>query len=177
MNNPYGATFQHMYMWIFPLRQWRSASNTSHPLRVSKGVTISPSLLKALKDLIADVSVDWCYDVHRGRSALQLVVLVYSVPAPCIGSLRKTNFIMRLLTINNNVYRHHTGQRTMPLLEFLELCETQTREEERNIILHHSLCAGSVSTLVQNQTWLESEMKELCRRRVAMSIEMTGAGV
>ena len=176
MNNPYGATLQHMYMRIFLLGQWRSASNTSHPLRASKGVTVSPSLLKALKDLIADASVDWCYDVHRGRSAPQLVVLVYSVPAPCIGSLRKTNFIMRLLTINNNVYRHHTGQRIMPLLEFHELFETHSREEERNIILHHSICASSVSMLVQTQTRQESETEELCGR-VAASVESTGSGV
>lgn len=125
-------------------------SNTSHSLRVSKGATVSPSLLKAFKDVIADASVDWYNGVHMGRSALQLAVLVYSVPAPGIRSLRKSNHIMRLLTINNNVYRHHRGQRTRSLLEFLELCETHSREE-KNIILHHSLCAGSVSMLVQSQ--------------------------
>lgn len=126
-------------------------SNTSHSLRVSKGMTVSPSLLKAFKDIIADASLDWYNGVHMGRSALQLAVLVYSVPAPGIRSLRKSNHIMRLLTTNNNVYRHHTGQKTRPLLEFLELCETHSREKERNIILHHSPCADWVSMLVQSQ--------------------------
>lgn len=151
MNNPHGATLQHMCMWIFLLGQWRSYQTHHIPSEeVEEWLYLHPYSRLSKTSLLMP-SVDWYNEVHMCRSALQLAVLVYSVASPCIGSLRKSNHIMRLLTTNNNVYRHHIGQKSRPLLEFLELCETHSREKERNIILHHSLCADSVSMLVRSQ--------------------------